>query len=103
MHSDLALRRRVLLVTYQRYLDADRAWSAALSEVKTWFPSSSQPGPSAIGNPGSMVRRLYEQREHALAQLEAARQRLETAKQRLAAKRQKTHVSRVVLLTYASH
>lgn len=102
MHSDLATRRHVLLVTYQRYLDADRAWNTALREVKTWFPSSSQPGPSAIGNPGSAIRRLYEQRERALLQLEAARLKLETGRQRLAAKRQKAHVSRIFLLTYTS-
>ena len=28
MQSELATRRRVLRVTYQRYVDADRAWTA---------------------------------------------------------------------------
>ena len=103
MHNELVKRRLVLLGIYERYPDADRAWITALHDVKTWFPPSSQPGSSTIGSPGSPVRRLYEQRERALLQLEAARCKLETAKQRLAARHQKAQVSRVVLLTYTSH
>lgn len=99
MHADLAVRRRVLLVTYQRYMKADRAWDAELREVKTWFPSSSQPGFLIIGNPGSKIRKIYEERQRALMQLEAARLKLETAKQRLTARREKTQAAWVVLLT----
>ena len=99
MHTYLVTRRRVLLVNYQRYLEADRAWDTALREVRTWFPSSSQSGLLAIGNPGSKIRKIYEQRERALMQLEAAHLKLETARQRLNARRVKTQASFVVLLT----
>lgn len=48
MHADLLPRRRVLMLTYRRYLEADRAWSMALEELKGWFPLTNRPGPSAI-------------------------------------------------------
>ena len=99
MHTYLVTRRRVLLVNYQRYLEADRAWDTALHEVKTWFPSNCQPSLLVIGNPGSKIRKIYEQRERALMQLEAAHIKLETARQRLNARRVKTQASFVVLLT----
>ena len=99
MHTYLVTRRRVLLLTYQRYLKADRAWDTALRDVKTWLPSSSQPSHLIIGNPGSKIRKIYEQRERALMQLEAAHLKLETARQRLTARRAKTQTSWVMLLT----
>ena len=102
MDVDLVTRRRVLLVTYRRYLQADRAWNTSMREAKTWFPPNSQPGPSPIGNPGSAVRRCYERRESALLQMQAARLKLEAARQRLARRRGKTQVSRVFLLTDAA-
>lgn len=83
MHADLEVRRRVLAITYRRYLTADRAWSEALREVRAWFPRGSGPNRAPIGDPGSPVRRLYERRERALLQLQAARQQLESAKRRL--------------------
>ena len=103
MDADLATNRRVLLVTYHRYLDADRAWSLALREIKTWFPTARQLSPSTIGNPGSPIRRLYEQRERALVQMEAARLKLEVARQRVAAMRRKMQASHVLLVTYTGH
>ena len=99
MHADLLTRRRVLLLTYQRYLEADRAWKAALRDVNTWFPPTRRPGPAMIGNPGSRVRRLYEQRERALLQLDTARLKLETARKRLAERRRTTLAPRILLLT----
>jgi hypothetical protein len=99
MHTDLVVRRRALLVTYRRYLEADRAWDMAIRDVKSWFPPGNRPGPSTIGNPGSPIRRLYERRERALHQLKAARLKLEMARQRSVAKRRDEQVSRVVLLT----
>ena len=101
MNSDLLTRRRALLVTYRRYLAADRAWTLALREMKTWFPAASRPGPSAIGNPGSPIRRLFEQRERALLQLETARLKLEVAKRRFAARDRATRYAEVVLISYA--
>ena len=99
MQIELATRRRALLITYQRYLDSDRAWNAALRETRAWFPSGDRPGSLTIGNPGSPIRRLYEQRERALLQLYAARVKLETARQRLTAKRRNADVPRVMLIT----
>lgn len=103
MHPDLATRRRVLLVNYRRYLEADQAWNVATREMKTWFPTASQPRPLAIGNPGSPIRRLYEQRERAMLQLEAARLKLEVARKLLAERRLKMQGSRVLLVTYPDH
>ncbi|MDT8325919.1 MAG: hypothetical protein RQ750_00840 [Roseovarius sp.] len=99
MHKDLLTRRRVLLVTYRRYLDADRAWTVALREVKTWFPAASRPGVSTIGNPGSPMRRLFEQRERALLQFETARLKLEAARRRFAARECARRSVRVMLIT----
>ena len=98
MHKDLLTRRRILLVTYRRYLKADRAWDMALRDVKTWLPSRTQPTSLILGNPGSKVRKTYEQRERALMQLEAARLKLETARKRMAVRRQKAQISRIILL-----
>lgn len=101
MNTDLLTRRRALLVTYRRYLAADRAWALALREMKTWFPAASRPGASAIGNPGSPIRRLFEQRERALLQFETARLKLEVAKQRFAARERARRPVRVMLITSA--
>ena len=84
MHKDLEIRRAVLVTTYRRYLEADRAWTVALRETRAWFPAQSRPNRAAIGNPDSPVRRLYERRQRALEQLEIARLKLEVAKRRLA-------------------
>lgn len=103
MHTDLAMRRRVLLVTYQRYQKADRAWDIARQEMKSWFPRGERPNSSEIGNPGSPIRRLYEQREHAMLQLDAARLKLDVARQRLATRREKAQKAPMLFLTYTSH
>jgi hypothetical protein len=100
MHTDLATRRRVLLIMYQRYLVADRTWTLAQREMKTWFPAESQPSPSTIGSPDSPMRRLFEQRRRALLQLEAARVKLHTGKQRLTKNRRRTNMTTLRYLTY---
>ena len=102
MHSDLATRRRVLLVTYQRYQKVDRAWDIARQEMKRWFPRGERTSSSTIGNPGSPIRRLYEQRERAMRQLEVARLKLDVARQRLDGRRQKTETAHTQFLTYTS-
>ncbi len=87
MHADLETRRRVLITMYQRYLDADRRWNLAMSEIRAWFPAGNQINLSRIGDPGSPIRRLYEHRKRAVFQLEAAQIKLDVARQRLPKKR----------------
>lgn len=87
MQAELVTRRRALLVIYRRWLDADRALALALRDARTVFPSASRPPRWTIGAPGSPVRRLHEQRERALLQLQAARLKLAVAKARLDARR----------------
>lgn len=100
MHADLSTRRRVLISTYTRYLDADRAWHMALDEMKLWFPATNRPGRSAIGNPGSPIRKLYERRERALLQLEVARFKLDAARQRLAERHKIRRRQQLLLVSY---
>ncbi|PUB16183.1 hypothetical protein [Yoonia sediminilitoris] len=95
MHADLVTRRRVLLLTYQRYMAADRAWKLAIRETQSWFPPARQSPASKMGNPGSPMRRLYDRRERAIQQLQTARLKLEVAKERLA----KRHRQPVLLIT----
>ncbi len=100
MHTDLATRRRVLVVMYQRYLEADQSWNLALRDMRTWFPAESQPNPSRMGNPGSPIRRLYEQRKRAVFQLEAAHIKLDAARQRLAENLPRRNIAPFLYLTY---
>ena len=87
MHADLAARRRLLLLAYRRYMEADRCWSVAIEDMKTWFPTEGASRLSRIGHPGSPIRLLYEQREKAISRLETARIKLEVGKRRLAEQR----------------
>lgn len=87
MHPDLATRRRLLVVTYRGYIDADRAWVAAASEARSWFPLAERPVAMVIGDPGSRLRSLYDMREKALMRLQAARAKLAEAEARLDRKR----------------
>ncbi len=103
MHPDLETRRRVLIVMYRRYMEADRCWNVALREMRSWFPAENQPNASRIGNPGSPIRRLYEQRKRAMAQLEAARMQLDVARQRLTKKRRGSDAAPVLRLTFTGH
>lgn len=101
MHADLLTRRRVLMLTYRRYVDADRAWNIALDDVKRWFPLNSRPARWVIGDPGSPIRRLYERREQALLQLEAARRKLDAARRRLTATRRNACDRPILLISYS--
>jgi hypothetical protein len=65
---DLNFRRRVLVVLYRKYLDADLAWVLAQREVLSWFPLGARPAGSLMGNRGSHLRRLCERRDRALSQ-----------------------------------
>jgi len=97
MLAELAGRRRLLAVTYRRYLDAERAWTMLIRETRSWFPEESRPSRASIGNPGSRVRRAYERRERAMLQLYAARVKLEEAKRRLAAAARKGPSGRILI------
>ena len=77
-------------MAYRRYLTAERAWTEALREARSWFPRESRPGRTTIGTPGSRLRRSYEQRQRAILLLEAARQKLEVARLRLSARERAT-------------
>lgn len=100
MHADLEARRRVLILMYQRYAEADRRWNLALREISAWFPTEKQPSRSRMGDPGSPIRRLYEQRKRAMFQLEAARKKLDVARQRLAEQRKRPITATFLCLTY---
>ena len=83
MRTELTTRRRVLRLTYGRYVEADRAWRRAIDEMRLWFPPSGRPNRDAMGNPGSEMRRLYETRARALVLFEAAHVKFDTARDRL--------------------
>lgn len=98
MHADLAARRRLLLLAYQRYIEADRSWNVAIEEMRTWFPKESPARLASIGNPGSRIRALYERRAKAISQLEAARIKLDVGKQRLAGRAVVSTKRRILLV-----
>lgn len=89
MIVELQTRRRAVALAYSRYLVADTAWSRSTQKAMLWFPDARQAHVAIIGNPGSNVRRLYQQRERAMLQLETARLKLEVAKARLMKKRRR--------------
>ncbi len=100
MHPDLTVQRRVLARSYRLYLDADRSWSLAVRESKSWFPLSHRPPTAFLGDPGSRLRRLHDARERALQRLLVARSKLEQARRRLE-ERERTEVrAGFLLLTF---
>lgn len=84
MNELLIHRRRVLLITYRRFLAADRAWSDA-SETARALVRKMPKSVAAIGTPRSRMRALHGQRERALQQLHVARFKLEVARRRCVA------------------
>jgi hypothetical protein len=84
MTSDLNFHRRVLVVLYRKYQDADRAWRLAQSEALSWFPLDTRPAGSLMGNPGSHLRRLYERRDRALSQFMVVYGEIDQARRRAA-------------------
>ncbi|MCW3782434.1 hypothetical protein [Defluviimonas salinarum] len=100
MHPDLRVQRRVLVASYTRYMVADREWTVATQEARSWFPAGKRPTSPLLGDPGSRVRRLYEARERALQRLLLAREKLERARLRLAERRRRdAEGTRIYLLT----
>ncbi len=76
MIPDLNFHRRVLVVLFRKYLDADRAWRLAQTEALSWFPLDTRSAGSLMGNPGSHLRRLYERHDRALSQFMVVLERL---------------------------
>jgi hypothetical protein len=100
MLVDLQTRRRAIALAYRRYVVADDAWNRSTRRALSWFPDERQAHVAIIGNPGSNVRRLYQQREKAMLQLETARLKLEVAKSRLMKRRRQMTVG-TLLISYS--
>jgi len=83
MDRDIDQNRRLLAMTYRRYIEADLGWVRARRAARAWFPEESQPYRWTMGSPQSRLRQIYEQRERALVQLAAARQKFLRAKARM--------------------
>lgn len=100
MHTDLELRRRLLTKTYRSYLAADRAWIEASREVQAWMPRQARLATSAIGNPGSRIRAIYDRRDRALRLLTVARLKLANAKKHVLLRNSVRNPQKVVLALY---
>lgn len=98
MQIELRTRHRVLALASQRYVQADLAWRAALSAAAQIVPEVSGHGYWMIGEPGSRIRRLYDQRQRALERLDAARSKWTVAKHRLERRRAQERQTVVLLL-----
>lgn len=92
MDRDLDQSRRLLAMTYRRYIEADLGWVRARRAARAWFPEESQPYRWTMGSPQSRLRQIYERRQRALVQLATARQKFLRAKERMEKRR------RVILL-----
>lgn len=86
MHPDLHKRMSFLALAGARYDQADAEWRAAVRAAAKLVPDAHRRNVRSIGNPGSQIRILYEQRDRTLQQLTVARLKLETARGRLARK-----------------
>ncbi len=75
-------RRRAVFLTYKRYVEADRAWNAAVQEASRWIPGQETTHLAILGNPGSQVRNLYAERERTMLRLNVALQKLKSAQRR---------------------
>ena len=96
MHRDLTARRRLFVVSYSRYLTADRAWNSALSKAAELVPDVVGKGYWRLGTSNSRLRRLYTERDRALQRMMVARHKLAEAKMRHAQRLRKSE--RVALL-----
>lgn len=83
-------RRRVLVISYQRFLAADRAWIEASDAAREWVRGMPK-SVLAIGAPRSRIRSLYSKRERALTRLQVAKLKLEEARVRFEVKQVKVH------------
>ena len=83
MHPSLQTRHRLVVIAYERYSAADMEWRAGLREASQIVPDVVGRSYWKIGNPGSPMRRLFDQRARALETLAVARLKLRVAKERL--------------------
>lgn len=91
MHPDLKTRRRVFVHASQSYVCADAAWHRGLHEATAFVPDAVNRSIWKIGNPGSRIRKLYEERDHALQRLVVARLKFQVAKARLLDRESRSH------------
>jgi len=98
MHPDLIVHRKVLVKCFRLYLDADRDWTLAVQEARSWFPSGRRPGGLLLGEPRSRVRQLYEARERALQRLLVAREKLERSRMRVVERQRRRRLLETALL-----
>lgn len=83
MRTELERSRRLLAVTYRRYVEAELCWVRARTAARQWFPEASRPYRWTIGSPRSPMRQVYENRQRALLQLAAARRKFRDARARV--------------------
>lgn len=100
MDTELVTIRRALLIAFQRYLEADRAWDVALRDLQAWFPQTSRTGTFEIGDPGSPVRRSYARRQRALVRLHTIRLKLQIARQRMAVRQAQQQVTQILFISH---
>lgn len=86
MLEELAAYHRLLTVAYRRYLIADLMLSHAKDDMRRFFPADRMPYRNTIGTPYSRVRRLHEDRDRALLQLQSSYEEFRVARARAAQK-----------------
>ena len=99
MHTNLEVRRRALVRAYNQYLLAERNWVNAMEDVRSLCSREFRSQTTLVGNPGSPIRRLHEQRQKALQRLKVSRLKLAIAKRRLL--RRSTKPAVVYRLSYS--
>jgi hypothetical protein len=83
MHPYLKSRRRLLVVASRTYMEAEDAWRSGLREASVFLADAAGRRHCMIGNPGSRIRRLYDERERAVERLTYAQMKLHVARERL--------------------
>lgn len=97
MQTYLAARRRLLVLSYNRYVVADRVWKQALNTASELVPDVIGRGYWRLGTSRSRLRKLYIERDRALQKMMVARLKLSEAKRRLA-QREKQHLCKGLLV-----
>ncbi|MCE8512467.1 hypothetical protein KBY22_07180 [Ruegeria pomeroyi] len=92
MHSYLEIRKRMLFKAVRRYTLADMAWRQSLEQAATLVPGAMGRSYLMIGNPGSRVRRLFDERDRAIQRLTAAQAKLHDARARIGGQQAESHI-----------